>query len=241
LLEALEQLDHFTYRTAHDLKGPIARILGLCYLGKLEIKDSNIHPHFERIKDVADDMGRLLSRLMGTHEIRVKKLDFMEVDVKKAIFSAIKRVKETVEVEVVTFDLDVEEGLIFSTDYWLFEVMLVNLIENAVVYRDERKNKCQVKIRAKKDQSSQLQISVMDNGLGVPEEVGDNVFEMFIVGNERSKGAGLGLYEVKVIANKLKGSVSLQKSITKMTEFRVCLQEFSISKYGGELSEVYIK
>lgn len=63
-------------------------------------------------------------------------------------------------------------------------------------------------------------IEVADDGEGIDSGISENIFDMFFRGSQRSVGPGLGLYIVKIAAEKMKGSVSWQrvegKTIFKM-------------------------
>jgi signal transduction histidine kinase len=63
-------------------------------------------------------------------------------------------------------------------------------------------------------------ISVQDNGIGIPEDMKDQVFDMFFKATEQSNGFGLGLYEANLIIKKLKGNIQInlaRKDITEVT------------------------
>ncbi len=94
LLRAHKQLDHFTYRSAHDLKGPIARLLGLCYIGKMEVKEQKAIEYFSRLEVSAIEMSNLLSRLMQTHEIKTKEIQAETVHIQSVILSVWERLSE---------------------------------------------------------------------------------------------------------------------------------------------------
>jgi hypothetical protein len=54
-----------------------------------------------------------------------------------------------------------------------------------------------------------VQITVADNGIGILGELKDKVFNMFFRGSVRSEGAGLGLYIVREMVSKLRGTIVL--------------------------------
>ncbi len=95
--------------------------------------------------------------------------------------------------------------------------MLSNLISNAIKYRDVSKAENYIKIRFNKNGKATI-IEVEDNGIGIPEEYHQKIFDMFFRGTTRSEGSGLGLFIVKDIVEKLKGEITLHsEGSTKFT------------------------
>lgn len=81
----------------------------------------------------------------------------------------------------------------------LLYIFLINTISNALKYRDEGKSERWVEITAEfkpeQHDSGFCEITVRDNGLGVPEELASRVFQKGFRGHpDRAQGAGLGLY-----------------------------------------------
>ena len=62
-------------------------------------------------------------------------------------------------------------------------------------------------------------IRISDNGEGISPEIQPKIFDMFYRGNDRSKGAGLGLYIVKSAAEKLGGNVQVKSKLKEGSEF----------------------
>ncbi|MCI0750209.1 MAG: HAMP domain-containing histidine kinase, partial [Flammeovirgaceae bacterium] len=58
-----------------------------------------------------------------------------------------------------------------------------------------------------------------DNGIGIAEEYVEKIFRMFFRANADSKGSGLGLYIVKGVVEKLKGTLSVQSTLGEGTSF----------------------
>jgi len=67
------------------------------------------------------------------------------------------------------------------------------------------------------------EISIADNGIGIPENKADSVFDLFVTASENVKGFGLGLYEAKLIARRLSGRIKLNYPKNGDTEFVITL------------------
>ncbi len=67
-----------------------------------------------------------------------------------------------------------------------------------------------------------LTFTCVDNGVGIEEQVKPKIFNMFYRGSNQSKGSGLGLYVVKQVIDRLKGSIHVE-SIPGETSFSVII------------------
>lgn len=223
LLEKNRELDMFVYRSAHDLKGPIARFLGLCYVGKMEIKDEVAIDYLKRLELTANEMNKMLGRLIRAHDINQKEVEYDRIGLKDTILGIFKNHTNKIDNEV-KFDIDsVSDSLTIECDILLFNILLENLIQNSLKYQDIEKENRFIKVIAKdSDEKSLVRIEVIDNGVGIPVQVQDNIFNMFFIGNEKNGGHGLGLYEAKLVVEKLKGEI-LYEPVNGYTRFIVNL------------------
>ena len=125
----------------------------------------------------------------------------------------------------VTADKDVE----LEADEDLIRRMLMNLLENAVRHTREG-TVVQVEL---KRQNGRLEISVRDQGGGVPAEYRERIFERFVrLEPARSSGAGLGLPIARWVAEAHGGSLTLAESSAAGSRFIVRLPEKSVQHTG---------
>ncbi len=97
--------------------------------------------------------------------------------------------------------------------------VLVNLVSNAVKY-NRRGGKVRISFN---DTGSCLQISIQDEGCGVSSDELPRIFDKFYraAGSERKKGAGLGLYIVKLMAHAMGGKITVSSNIGEGSVFTV--------------------
>ncbi|MDP9076078.1 MAG: ATP-binding protein [Bacteroidota bacterium] len=94
-----------------------------------------------------------------------------------------------------------------------------NLIDNAFDAM-EPNNKGTLTIKTERDREF-VQVSIIDDGPGIPEDIRSRVFDPFFTTKEMGKGTGMGLEVVQRIVNQHKGSIKV-KSVPGRTEFVVC-------------------
>ncbi|WP_020528078.1 hybrid sensor histidine kinase/response regulator [Flexithrix dorotheae] len=221
LNNSYHELDMFLYRAAHDFKGPLARIEGIAKLADLEIKDEQALFYFQMMGQISKEMGTLLEKLL-----MINLLNLSQIETKKISF------REFFQDLLIPFENDLEKNQIrFSTVFTgqedfvskpeLLKVILKNLIENAIQFsypNAERESYILLKTSCR---NNKLEIQLEDNGLGIPPENLEKIFEMFYRGAKESKGHGLGLYIVKKAVEKLNGKLSVSCELNKYTIFKI--------------------
>lgn len=223
LLESNKDLDHFIYRSSHDLKGPLTRLLGLSHLGKIETEETKAKEYFEKLELSAHEMNEMLTRLINIHEISVRTITSTSINLKAKITEIFTKINDRLQSHgLVQFDNRIDDDVRLSTDEYLIENLFFIIIENAIQYRDQQKTERYLHVSTRQTDSS-LRINFTDNGVGISPELREHLFDMFVIGDHISKGHGLGLYEAKVIVKKLKGTLVLLDSKKEVTEFEITL------------------
>jgi signal transduction histidine kinase len=122
----------------------------------------------------------------------------------------------------IKFRNDIPEQLFINADRGRLQVVLGNLISNAMRYQDTNKSEPYILVEHYVT-GNIIGLKVVDNGLGIPKEYHTKVFDMFFRANEKSKGSGLGLYIVKEAVMKLSGSIQLDSEPASGSTFTIRL------------------
>jgi signal transduction histidine kinase len=102
------------------------------------------------------------------------------------------------------------------TDKHRLTIVLTGLLSNAIKFSDPDKTEPYINV-SMQTTPRQLSIEIEDNGIGIRKQSLPMVFDMFYRGTEVSDGAGLGLFIIKEIADKLGATVSLTSTFEKGT------------------------
>ncbi len=226
-LERLRQ--DFVANVSHELKTPVTSIQGfLEAVSDMGFEDTDkvkqylatVTRHAERLNAIIDDL-LTLSRLeedVNRRDILFSETDLCDVVRSSVELSAIKAQEKSIHLETVD-----SPPVIVRVNGALLEQALVNLIDNAVKYSDSGGA---VKIELRQNES-QTDIVVSDQGCGIPGKHHARLFERFyVVDKGRSRkmgGTGLGLAIVKHIANVHGGTIGLQSEIGEGSIFTLCL------------------
>lgn len=206
------ELNTFVYKATHDLKGPLASILGLSQLAADNVKDPEASSYINYIRESTLRLDMILNDLLRISTVTHVIPSYQRIDLNKIVNNIASIVggnhkKEGVDIKTninVTNDLFTDETLLTSA--------LQNLLDNAVKYKNTRAIQPYAMIEAHNFKEG-VAISISDNGCGTPKEMQDKIFDMFFRGNEKSTGSGLGLYMVKKAVEKLNGDINFTSEV----------------------------
>ena len=215
----------FVANVSHELKTPLTSIIGFAEtLKNGGIDDKAIEENFLGIiLEEADRLQKLIDDILSLSEIESKKI---ADDEKFSVSQCIEEVVFMLESQAIDksqmlqFE-DTTYGVLLNANRNQFKQMLINLIENAIKYTPE-KGKITVVLKI---ENNEIMIEVEDNGIGIPSESIDRIFERFYrVDKARSRelgGTGLGLSIVKHIVQILGGRIIVRSELEKGTKFTI--------------------
>jgi signal transduction histidine kinase len=227
LINSNNELDMFIYRASHDLKGPIARLLGMTLLAKMDNKDEALKEYIELIEKGAVDINKILNKLNNIHFINRETINREEIDFNKIVKECKTNLTSYIDKDDLKIKIIAERNFNLKSDHILLKIILENLLENAVFFNKTKKVEIEINLRSSR---KAIIISVEDNGLGILAEQQEKIFEMFYRGSERSKGNGLGLYLVRKAVQKLHGNIAVESEEGKYTCFTISLPKVIVPK-----------
>jgi len=224
LLKAQHDLNNFLYKTSHDIRGPVATLKGLYNL----ITTKQNEP--EELKDLIVREGvqiekiyKILNRISMVTSIQNTFLKPEVIDFHALLNDIVDFERKNGQLKHIRVLVDVEPGLKMISDPYLIHLILENMVDNSLKFFNESTRiDPYVKITVSTSGSDAL-IKVEDNGVGIIMKPGQDVFTMFLRGSERSDIGGVGLYLCKVIADKLEGTIKLEKTSKEGTTFSLKL------------------
>ncbi len=220
LLNTNSELDKFVYSASHDLRAPLTSLKGLIEIAKYEDDPKILHEYLTMMKESLDKQDEFIREIIDFSRNKRKEIVKQPVSLSKTIQQVIKQhchMPNASHIEITT-DFKLET---IPSDQLRLEIILNNLVSNAIKYCDETKEKMTIHIKTYLDNRTAM-MEVADNGIGIKKEHLGNVFEMFYVQNS-SKGTGLGLYLAQETATKLQGSIHVESELHKGTKFTLQL------------------
>ena len=211
------ELDHFVYRSSHDLIAPLKSLRGLMAITRLETKEAPLLKYIGMMETSVLKLEKFINSIIdysvntkSAVELGAVNIDDIVDEICEEIeffdkYSSINIIKELSQSEL-------------RTDVKRLKIVLVNLITNAIKYHKIDQQSPWIKISSKRLEHH-YQIEIADNGIGIEPGLHSKIFDMFYRASTASDGSGLGLYIVKDTMNKLNGTVSISSSLGKGSTF----------------------
>ena len=221
LKEAVNELETFIYKSSHDLRSPIASILGLINIASNDIQDIALtQTYLEKIKQQADRLDGVLRKLVEATRIQqsdklIQQIDFTEFT--EEVLNSLHCVKGFKEIKITT-KISLKQK--FYSDKNILVCLFQNMIDNAIKYRRADLPDSFLKISITDDDSG-VKIVFADNGIGIVENLQKDIYKMFFRATNVASGSGLGLYTVKHCIKKLNGHISHESKDKVGTTFTV--------------------
>lgn len=221
LLHANKELDHFIYKTSHDIRGPLATFKGLCVIANTDIKDP-VGLDLVRMLDLtADKMILILNRLLIVNTINTTELKPELVDIQACIEEVMAKEEKKGLPQRLIFKNDIDKNIVLKSDRALLLIILENLIDNSIKFCDQS-DRVDPFVDVKFSQEDDFVLfTITDNGIGIDEVSKQNIFQMFFRASERSQPGGIGLYLSRLATEKLGGTIELVPMTGKLTRFSV--------------------
>jgi signal transduction histidine kinase len=206
-----DRLRGFNRMVSHELKGPIGAIQGAAtLLGEDAIlRDAAKRRHYQEIvlrntARMADLINDLLALTMVDRPGGASPPEPVGLD------AAMETVRERVDDDARAYDVEVVidvPAVKLAVDRRALELVLTNLVRNGIRYSDSSKEERWVRITARPEEGDTWTVTVEDNGVGIPAEVGSRIFERFYRASPDLPGSGLGLAIVKELVERWGGRV----------------------------------
>ncbi|WP_156386867.1 MULTISPECIES: PAS domain-containing sensor histidine kinase [unclassified Rhizobium] len=228
ILEANAELEEFSYRTSHDLRSPIASSIGMVSIVQDMIEGGagpdELKPVLARIEQSFRKLDGLIQNIIMLTRVKVLEEAETPIPVAKTINDTVERLRYIDTGQTTEIVVDVPATLLLHKKASRFQIVIDNLLSNALKYRDPQESRPQVEIRARRKDGAFV-LSVSDNGLGIREDDEKQLFQMFRRFHpQHAYGSGLGLYILKKSAEHLGGTVSFHRR-EKGSRFTVTLPD----------------
>ncbi|MBD3290639.1 response regulator [candidate division KSB1 bacterium] len=230
----LEQEKHqvrfqFISVLGHELKSPLNSVEGYMDIMKKKTLGEELSA-YEKMVDRCliriDGMRKLIYDLLDLTRIESgqKKRELQEHGIVKFAETAVETALPVANEKEVSINLEAPDSIRMLCDSGEIEIILNNLISNAVKYN---RQKGSVNI-ALSQQDDLVTISVKDTGIGMSEEEASRLFQEFVrIRNEQTKniqGSGLGLAIVKKIVDLYHGTIEVKSTPGEGSTFTVILK-----------------
>jgi two-component system phosphate regulon sensor histidine kinase PhoR len=231
-LKELERIrQDFVANVSHELRTPLTTIKGYAETlleGALKEEVAFqfvqvIKRHSDRLTKIVEDLLTLSKIELEEFQLKIEPLPFPEL-----AEDVLRYTQEAAEKKKISISLEVPTPMMVKADRHYLEQILINLIENAIKYGREGGK---VIVSAVQKDQREIEVSVRDNGIGIPKEDLPRIFERFYrVDKGRSQelgGTGLGLSIVKHLVQTHGGRVWAESQLGEGSTFYFTLPHYS--------------
>ena len=218
----------FSAAVSHELRTPLQRIVGLVDTLALPLSDGEraelvqaAEHEVQRMRELVDEMLLLAALDRGQAALNEGDCDASAV-AERVVAARVARARQS----GMTLRIDAAEGLRVPIGEQLLEVVIGNVVDNALKYAGEGAE-VEVSVRGR---AGEVEVAVSDTGVGIAPEHLPHVFERFFRGEQSrsSPGSGLGLAVVKHIVEAHGGRARAESRAGEGAVVRLVLPEASV-------------
>jgi signal transduction histidine kinase len=217
----------FVSNVSHELRTPLSLIrlyAETLEMGRLTSPDK-YQEYYCIIRKESERLTALINNILDFSRIEAgrKEYDFRETDMRELVHNTLDSYRYQIEQHGFTFEEKIDEVPSLRVDREAMARSLVNLVNNALKYSQDRKY---IGVNLYRENGS-VKLEVIDHGIGIPRQEQQKIFEKFYrVGDplvHNTKGSGLGLSLVRHIAQAHGGEVVVDSAPGQGSKFTISL------------------
>src|SRR6266571_8744410 len=217
----------FVSNVSHELRTPLSLIrlyAETLELGRITTQEK-AQEYYRIIRKESERLTALINNILDFSRIEAgrKEYDFRETDIRELVCNTLESYRYQIEQHGFTFEEKIGDVPPLRVDREAIARSLVNLVNNALKYSQDRKY---IGVKLYRENGS-VKLEVIDHGIGIPPNEQQKIFEKFYrVGDplvHNTKGSGLGLSLVQHIAHAHGGNVAVDSSPGAGSKFTITL------------------
>jgi signal transduction histidine kinase len=212
------ELDNFVYSVSHDLRAPIASVLGLVNLAKKDIDVHMKNMYLDMISKSALQQDHFIKEILDQSKNARLEVQREEILFEPLINEAFNQLKFETPGPQLEKVIHINQDHPFFSDRWRLKVILNNILSNAIRYRNGHDPIIKINVDISENGAV---LAIEDNGRGIEKDHMPNIYKMFYRATDDGAGSGLGLYIVKETIEKLNGHVNIESEVGKGTTVKL--------------------
>jgi signal transduction histidine kinase/CheY-like chemotaxis protein len=224
--EDLRARSEFLARVSHELRTPLGGIISTAEMLTRTRLTREQRELVEITLQSGEHLLKLISDILDFSSIEAQKMTVENIDLD--LFATLTSVLNAMQAKAELKGLSLLSGLspnvprIIRGDPCRVRQVLINLIDNAIKFTDRGSVSVQVYVQDR-NEGQELRFLVKDNGIGIPAEFCDRLFQPFLQADgsitRRYGGSGLGLSICKSLVELMGGQIGLTSGIGDGSEF----------------------
>ncbi|AXG70038.1 autoinducer 2 sensor kinase/phosphatase LuxQ [Kordia sp. SMS9] len=241
--KAMKAKAQFLSTVTHELRTPLYAVTGLTHLLLEENPSESQKEHLKSLKFSGDYLLTFINDILQVNKIEARKLavEKAPLQLKKVLNDVVNSLTQTSKENnnriILNIDKDIPEKLV--GDYLKMSQVFINLISNALKFTKDGIVEISARIIEESDTQQYIQFEIKDNGIGISQEMQENIFDSFSQGsvqiNRKYGGTGLGLTIVKSLLELLESDIQLESKLGEGSAFRFAL---TLDKLPPEVTDI---
>jgi PAS domain S-box-containing protein len=206
---------------AHEIKNPLTNIhLSLSELRAMLQDGSFANENPEDFLSIIERNGHRINILIEDllNATRFETINFTGLRLDELLLETLSHIEDRLQLKKISVEKQINKELIVKGDKDKLVIALLNILVNAVEAIDEKTGR--LKISTSSDDGN-ANITIADNGKGIPQEDLPKLFEPFFT--SKKGGTGLGLAATYTIIAKHDGAIKVKSEVGKGTAFTITL------------------
>ena len=226
LKETIKIKSSFYANISHEIRTPMNGIIGITQILKDKKLDTETLDELNLIGDCCNNLLSIINDVLDYSKIESGKLSLEQLpfSIHHSIDSIMRLLKTKAQENRVTLTSKIDNiPNFFIGDQVRFNQLLINLVGNAIKFTKDGDVSISVKLLNKVNNKFMLEVSVIDQGIGIPDEMISHIFKSFTqYDNSTSRkfgGSGLGLSICKGLIKIMGGEISAESAEGKGSRF----------------------
>lgn len=206
---SLMSLQDYAAHVAHAVRTSLGKIKRKAEFFKDRYHDPKFEDYFKLYAiDIYSEMGRMNKVVDFMLSYAGADIEFEDIDFKELITNLFDEYAYRFTQDNIVSQIDIGKSCLVNCNRKFIEDIFENLIDNSLKALATNKNNRIIKCSSELSEDN-IVIFFSDNGLGIPEDEKDKIFDIFYTTTASQGGAGLGLYIVKTRVEALKGEIDV--------------------------------
>jgi two-component system phosphate regulon sensor histidine kinase PhoR len=230
--------EDFISNVSHELKTPLSLIRmfsEMLVMGRVKEEDKKLE-YYRIIHNESDRMSRLIINLLDFANLvrGIQYRHFERTDIAQLVTKALEAYRHEIQKDGFQLNLEADADIpVTYADPNAITMGFLNLLDNSVKYSGDRKR---IDVRIRRNNGF-VDLSVIDQGVGIPEAEQQKIFDKFFRGSDpsvrRIRGSGIGLAITKHVAEMHGGEVSVESRHGEGSTFTLRIPIRDIDRHSG--------
>ncbi|GAB3331379.1 hypothetical protein GCM10027429_09640 [Marivirga atlantica] len=215
------ELDNFIYKSSHDIKGPLVRLMGICSLALKDITDEKSLDYFIMLDKATKRLNFIIDELKLISELNAKVIEVSRIPFDEIIEECKSEIAYIENISSINIKVDKQESIQLLSDIELVRLIIFNLLQNSFqILKSEQIADKEVMLSLFEEEDRVIiKLDLLHLKLRV-EEI-SQLIDSLSKANKEFNNLSIGLYTIILCLNKLNGAFELKSGESGNTIFEV--------------------